>query len=425
MGTLEVASNTSNMSADLLALGNLQAKPLQTSSTYAELNDDKVIALWLSGFSRRSKSTVRNYRTQTMKFRLFLQLIHPDWPVGRHLQMALQKDVEAFEDALTLRDLGADERRLVSLSPDVLVLFGLKDQPFAKAMAPSSVNQALAVLNAAYQFMREPSEHLPQPYVIYNPVKSVRKSSSRAVVQTNRYIPLDGIQAMHQMALDLINQARLQGDANKGKEAERMLWMFTLLFGLWGRREEVCNLSMGDFRQDNSDGWLVYLMRKGKREAEPIPAADWVVDGLRRYRLSIGLPTQWEIGDRRPAIGALRKRSSHAEADHINAQTIYLQIKALASKTALAIEAGTALPQASNERRSRLASILRSCSPHWFRHSGPTLAINSKAVSIENASKILGHSSLDTTSQMYYHGDQDAMRSALNSMSGLLSPPAP
>ena len=386
----------------------------------SDMDDDKVVGLWLSGFSRRSKSTVRGYRVQVTKFRLFLQLIHPDWPRARHLQMATSKDVENFEAALTLRDLGGDERRLVTLSPEELILFGLKEQPFAKAMAPSSVNQALAVLNAGYRFMREPSQAMPVPYVLYNPIKSVRKSASRAITQTDRYIPQDGIQAMHTVVLSLINQANADGDALKVQEAERLLWIFTLLFGLWGRREELCKLSMGDFKQDNDDGWRVYLLRKGKRDVESIPASNWVIDGLRRYRQSLGLDGQWPVGDPRPAIGSLRKRPGFEVADHLNAQTIYLQVKSLAEKTAAAIEAGECLHQITDERRARLASILRSCSPHWFRHSGPTIAINTKTVSIENASKILGHSSLTTTSQMYYHGDQDAMRQALNGMSGLL-----
>ncbi|WP_371436241.1 tyrosine-type recombinase/integrase [Polaromonas sp.] len=402
--------------------GHISTYPSALVPQPEAMDDEKVLALWLSGFTRRSKATARNYRTQAMKFRLFLQLIHPDWPRNTHLQRATQKDVENFEAALTLKDLGADERRLVQLSPGELTLFGLKEQPFGKPMATSSVNQALAVLNAMYSFMREPSQQMPAPYVIYNPVRIVRKSVSRAVTQTDRYIPLDGIQAMHGMALVLINEATGTQDAQKILEYERLLWMFTLLFGLWGRREEICQISMGDFKQANDDGWRVYLKRKGKRDAESIPASKWVIEGLMRYRESLGLTRAWGIGDLRPAIGTLRKRPGLAELDHINAQTIYLQIKNLASKTAAAVESGKMLPEITDDRRGRLTTILRSCSPHWFRHSGPTIAINTKTITIENASKILGHSTLATTSQMYYHGDQDAMRSALDGMSALLNP---
>lgn len=397
----------------------LNALSRQQGGEFTPLGDNAAVEIWLEAQS--SNSTRRNYSNQASKFRLFLQIIHPEWPADQHLGLAMQRDVEDYEKALSQKKLNEATRRIEHLSPDELDLLGLKKQPFAKAMAQSSVNQSLAVLNVMYSYFQQPNERMPEPYVRFNPARGARKKARRGVHQTNRVIPFEGVQAMHAMATRLIDSSRSANDANAVIRHERMLWIFTLLFGLWGRREEVSNLSMNDFKQLNSGKWVVSLQRKGRKEPEEIPGPSWVIDGLRRYRESIGLPRAWSSADTRPAIGPLRARHNHGELDHVNAQTIYLEIKLLAKITSGAIAKCELLPEIDDEFRGRICAILLSCSPHWFRHTGPTIAINSKTLSIEHASKILGHTSLSTTSQMYYHGEVDEMRSGLDSMGDMLT----
>jgi integrase len=57
-------------------------------------------------------------------------------------------------------------------------------------------------------------------------------------------------------------------------------------------------------------------------------------------------------------------------------------------------------------QRELVAKRLDEISPHWFRHSGASIAINSGAMSLDNASKMLGHSSPTITAEMYYHPDE-------------------
>lgn len=379
------------------------------------LGDTEVLRKWLSVFDIKSPATARHYRTQTSKYRMFLQLLHPDWPTDSHLRLATEQDVTLYELALSrkVKPNGPPPPDL-RLNDEEMRYYGLTKQPFVKALKKSSVNQSLTVLNALYEYLITPNEGMKQQYVTFNPLKRVRKSENRASNQVDRVIPLEGIQAMHYYVNIAIECAKEARDSKAVIGYERKLWMFTLLFGLWGRREELCQLSMGDFHQTHKTMWKVKLLRKGNFNTK-IPAANWVIAGLRRYRASVGLPAAWADGDTTPAILGIRTQSGRAGLKHISAQTIYTEIKALADETATELEAGM-MSALSPEVRKMLITRLKICSPHWFRHSGPTIAINSGAISIENASKFLGHSSVAVTSGMYYHADENQTQDGMNAL---------
>ena len=401
-----------------------------------QFDDARALQTWLSIFDHKNRATARHYRTQVGKFMLFLRLVHPDWDPSYCLKLATEQDVAAFEMALSHKAPATGPRGSQAnyrLTQAQLEAEGLSSQPFAKSLAKSSISQALSVLNAMYEFLRQPNGAMTEPYVTINPVKRVRKSATRNVAQTDRHIPLDGVQAMHACILSVIEHARASGDQTAVQRYERKLWIFALLFGLWGRREEISKLSMGDFVQQHDGAWRANLSRKGGKE-ESLPVAGWVMDSLRRYRTSLGLPRAWAPNDGSPAIGRIRSRpepalrtslaASLAPLDahqHITDQVLYLEVKSLANETADEVALGMLLPDIEPERREMLVERLRRCSPHWFRHTGPTIAINNGSMTIEHASKMLGHSNLATTSQMYYHADDGKTRSGLDSLGSLLT----
>lgn len=410
-----------SMSTNLdLAVAVSRPQPLAPYGTAAPaFGDSHALQLWLSIFDLKSRATARHYRTQSGKFRLFLRLLHPDWDEDTILQRASEQDVAMYEMALLLKPMPNGERPNLHLPTQELNRMGLDSQPFAVALKKSSVNQALSVLNALYEFLRTPNGVMTQPYVVVNPVKRVRKSVTRTVRQSDRHIPLEGIQAMNDYLLAAIERATKASDSQAVIRYERRLWIFTMLFGLWGRREEISNLSMGDFRQQHDETWKVSVQRKGGKQ-EDLPAANWVIQGLRRYRASLGLPKSWVSSDNTPVVQGLRLVKGATNNEHISPQTLYLEIKALASETADEVACGALLPSFSPERRVMLCERLVRCSPHWFRHTGPTIAINSGGMSVENASKMLGHSSLATTTQMYYHADDQQTRAGLDSLGAQL-----
>lgn len=397
--------------------------PLSRRDVHADLDDAAVLSAWLSVFGLKSPQTARSYRAQANKFVLFLRLTKPLDPPLTVLQMATESDVALYELALNHRPPPGASMPDLALSPQQMAAHALKDQPFAHPLKRSSVNLALSVLHALYEFLRTPNGAMPHPYVTINPVRRVRRASNRVIGQTDRYITLEGIQAMQAYALSAIDRARAGADAASAMRYERMLWMFTLLFGLWARRAEICRLRAGDFRQRPDGSWRVSLVRKGDTEDE-LPVADWVIQGFRRYRESLGLPSQWTCDDPSPALHALRrynptpapgKAVSSVKQDRtLSAQTLYLEVTQLAQQTASEID--SLLPDEAPDKRARVARRLQATSPHWFRHTGPTLSINGNLMSIEHASKLLGHASLSTTTQMYYHADDEQAMAGLNDL---------
>jgi integrase len=423
------SSQIANVNPRFIGFGSSQAlsgrqaylERANASSQYSQpFGDTQALGLWLSIFDLKSPSTARHYRTQTAKFRLFLQLLHPDWASNTHIQQASEEDVALYEHALGLKELPNGSAPNLLLSGTELTQLGIVDQPFAKALKESSINQALSVLNALYEYLRTPNGVMVTPYVVVNPVKRVRKRINRSVAQTDRSIPIEGIQAMNTYMHTVIARAESIGDKVTAANYERKLWIFTLLFGLWGRREELSKLSMKDFKQKSSKEWEVSLLRKGgKREDQPV--ANWVIAGLRRYRKSVGLLSNWALDDPLPSILGIRTRMGRAGAKHVSPQVLYLEIVALAKETAHEISSGNLLPAVDHEERVFLSEKLGRCSPHWFRHSGPTISINDGSISLQLASKILGHSSVATTSQMYFHADKNKMRQGLDALGSKLA----
>lgn len=376
-----------------------------------DFGDSQVLSLWLSIFDLKSKATARHYRTQIGRFRLFLQLLHPELDDNKHLKLATEQDVVLYEMALGHKTAPNGVQPNLRLSNAQLLAHGLSKQPFAEALKKSSIDQALSVLNALYEYLRTPNGVMVAPYVTVNPIRRVRKSQNRAVQQTSRYLPLAAISAMNQCLHEAIKQAQSASDKLAVLRYERRLWIFTLLFGLWGRRDELSRLTMGSFIQKSSKEWDVKLHRKGDKVQE-LPVSNWVIAGLRRYRASLGLAPVWDAQDVTPAIANLRG----GVIKKISPQILYLEVKELAAETADEIKRGVLAVDVDQDERDYMVQRLELCSPHWFRHSGPTIAINNETIALQLASKILGHSSVATTSQMYFHADRTKMREGLDTL---------
>jgi integrase len=218
-------------------------------------------------------------------------------------------------------------------------------------------------------------------------------------------------------SLDL-QMAREPEGSVKVAAIERRRWILALLFGLWGRRSEIARLKMSDFVMDSASRWSVTLKRKGGR-LDTIPLADWVVHALMRYRQSLGVSALPHATDDSGAIGLLRKRQSPGRADMPPGnQLIYREVLQAAREAACALRAGEVLPEMDAIQREAVASRLDELSPHWFRHSGASLAINTGALSLMNASKLLGHSSADITFRMYHHSNDSQITDGVQQLGG-------
>lgn len=384
--------------------------------------DESAVQRWLAIVAHRNANTYRSYLLQVRRWRLFLALMHATNPARAPetlLRDATEQDVAAYESTL-LGKLPAHMWPRLAASSDVLLAHGLREQPFVldhgggvvlRSLKPSSVSQAISILHAMYEFWLQPDAQTRMAYVGANPVRRVKRASNRAQRQAQRIFPLPALHAMLQTCeLDAREQPA---------PAARRRWILCLLFGLWARRAEIANLSMGDFRHDGRR-WSVRLQRKGGKE-QVLPLAHWVMDALVAYRQSLGLPGLPSPDETQAAILPLRSRGPGDDGASLDPATLYREVTRLARRSADLLEQGVILEDLPALDRQHAVVALRALSPHWFRHTGASLAIESGAMSLENASRVLGHSSAVVTAAMYYHPEEQKIADGLQNMGRLFA----
>jgi len=392
--------------------------------------DEAALGRWLAVASHRNRNTFRSYLREARRWRLFLSLIHannPARPTSTLLRDATERDVATYEAVLQGKAAPALWSRLL-VPTEALVASGLTGQPFVldndgvllpRALKRSSVSQAIAILHALYEFWLRPDAETRMAYVGANPVRRLKRASVRAQRQSDRVFPLTALHAM--LTICEADRARAQTNIEL-QAAVRRRWILCLLFGLWARRAEIAALRMGDFRYDGRR-WTVRLQRKGDKE-QALPVAPWVMDALVAYRQSLGMSGLPAADDERAAILPLRPRSQKDNGAPLDPATIYREVTGLARRAADALVCGEMLPELSALDRERTVVALRALSPHWFRHTGASIAIESGAMSLENASRVLGHSSAVVTASMYYHPEEQQVADGLTRLGSMLTPQA-
>ena len=383
------------------------------------LNDGTAVRNWLVVASSRNARTFRSYEGEARKFRRFLELLHPEragTPARDfYLRDASEHDVVLYEQALLMN---------TAALPAGLFAIEIGDginakRPFLKPLKQSSVDQALRILHAMYESFLKVNPSTRSPYVVMNPVSRMIQTSSRKPQQSDRIVPAEVIKAMS----DTINHSIVHHTGLRNSiplaRAQRQRWIFTLLFGLWARRAEICTLRMNDFRPEY-DGWIVSLKRKGRTAPAELAVSDWVLTGLKAYRASLGLTPLPPADDGSFAIAPLSHRGKRERGQQISTETVYKAVTDLATDTAENIASGRMLTDISEERRAYILRQLKAFSPHWFRHTGATIAIEGEHMSLTAASKMLDHSSTEMTAGMYYHPERESHRAGVDSMASRL-----
>lgn len=388
----------------------------------ASLNDDQALASWLGFVQLRNTQTFRSYRTEVTRFRIFLATVHrtTDGRSPEHfLRDATEIDVALYEAHLLGRLRKGDAVTPLVVPQPILNHYGRKDQPFVTIkeiggvahteplrLKASSISLAMSILNAMYRQWMQPDPQTKMAYVGANPVKRIKTATNRSQRQVSRNFPIEAVQAMMDVLDQQVEHISSTEDESPRREVAlqkvaRQRWIVALLFGLWGRRAEMANLKMRDFMHDGVR-WVVHLERKGGKE-QTLPVAPWVVKELSRYRGTIGLSPLPSSDEEEPAIRRLRERST--DSGNIDSDLIYREIIDVSQAAAAGIRSGSVLKEVDSTERELIATRLSDVSPHWFRHSGASIAINSGAMSLENASKMLNHGSTAITASMYYHPD--------------------
>jgi integrase len=412
--------------------------PALPSFQSVPFTDDAALEHWLAPIRFRNSNTARSYETEVNRFRIFLNWRYPDQSINALISMATELDAMLYECALGDQIDTSGNPMTIEVPQEILRHFNRKSQPFAigkqylaiqsdstlaqqdaasraeptRLLKESSINQAMRILHGLYTFLSHPSAAWASPYVRSNPITRVKKSKARVIEQTQRFVPLEAIRAIRTYVEETEAQLMALPSSDPKRKGlaqyQRMRWIFALMFGLWARRSEISSLRMTDFEHDYQ-GWFVTLQRKGGT-TDRIPAPQWLIDELIRYRTTLGLAKTPAAHEKMMAVMRLKNDRG------ITAQSIYLDVKEMAKKTAIQIEAEHLLPGINPDLRTKYVRDLLKFSPHWFRHSAASMAINTNAMSLQLASERLAHKSTNTTSQMYFHGDQEQQRQGIESM---------
>jgi integrase/recombinase XerD len=296
--------------------------------------DSDAIEAWLAIYELRSAHTVRAFRREAQRWLLWLDATLG--PGDGMLARAGAREATAYVQFL------AAPREF---SAELLARHGWRDQPFRGPLTAASARQAVRILHAMYEAMRE----MPETGIARNPWRLARKAARPAESdELGKALSASEWQAV----LDAVDALPQTSDRDRAHHS-RARWVMQLLYRGWLRREEACRLAMGDI-QLRPDGWRMHVTGKGGRSAWLIVSAR-LLEELVRYRRSLGLPDLPVPGDPRPAIVPVI-----GEAGHVSPQLVYLMCKTLFGAAADRLQVSA--PQS--------AARLRVASPHWLRHTG-------------------------------------------------------
>lgn len=346
----------------------------------AEVDDDiRALRLFLDGYRRHSIHTLRSYEKECYRFLLWLR-----WRRGQGHALFPSVgvvDINAYLDFV---------REPRPFNEEFLKANGWDHQPFRTALSKASIALCITVLHRLFYAMREMRGPGGQPYCTYNPVNLAHEGlpngkQDEEVEQALTDEEWDAVQK--------VIEGLPQESEREKKHYHRARWLFQLLYRAFLRRDEAANLTMGNF-EASPQGWSIRLTGKGGKRAK-IVATNTLMDELKIYRSSLGLPALPAPGETRPAVMAVTGKDKR-----LTGQAIYLICTEIFERTAQLVEG----------HNEASAARLRQSSPHWMRHTGVSHTMEA-GVDPRYVQAQARHSSLTVTAR-YDHKKRAAWRNA-------------
>jgi integrase len=171
------------------------------------------------------------------------------------------------------------------------------------------------------------------------------------------------------------------------KKHERTLFMMTCLYGMYLRISELAASDrwlpkMSDFYHDLDGLWWFVTIGKGNKQRD-IAVSDSVLDGLRRYRRSLGLSALPSVADTNPLFPKIHGRGPITSISYLRKI-----IQACFDK---------AIENLKKDQFYDEADALLEATVHWLRHTGISDDVQFRPR--EHVRDDAGHSSSITTDQ--------------------------
>ena len=263
-------------------------------------------------------------------------------------------------------------------------------RPFSGPLRPSSVRQSLTILGALFKYLYDAG------YLQANPMAIARRVK-RGIVQNlplERYLEMD----VWELVRDSLEVLPRESDRDE-MHYQRARWLFYLLYLTGARRAEVARATMGDIHQRNGLWWW-RVVGKGDKAGD-IPVGDELLDALKQYRVSLGLPPLPLPGDATPLVCRVIGRGQYTT---LTPTAIYLIVKQVFRFAAQHVQGD-----------DHLASRLEAASTHWLRHTSASHQLDA-GVPLLVVSQNLRHASIQTT-RKYLHTEDDARHAATQALS--------
>lgn len=284
--------------------------------------------------------------------------------LGKGLQALTRGDMETYRSFLLKPPAswcGPPTRMRIGdqLNPDW--------RPMRGPMKPSTVKQALTILNSMFRWLVE------EGYLTRNPLALMRRRNPSAVVGGGAQGRGKGPKKLTALDMEAIERAI---------ETPRERWLVAVLRYTGVRLQEGCKHDMGDISKDIAGHWTLEVTGKGGK-VRRIPVCEAMLRELTAWRLHLGHTPLPEPGDQHPIFQ--RKRSDTRRL-HPRSVTIILG----------RVFARAGLPDTT---------------PHRLRHHFAT-ALRESGADPKYVQEMMGHSRYETTA-IYHDVDNATLRSAV------------
>jgi site-specific recombinase XerD len=206
------------------------------------------------------------------------------------------------------------------------------------------------VLSSFFNFL------IQENYLKANPVSQIR--------QKNKFIRKKQLQSkvrrLSPLQWDYVIETAEKLASEQPLVHERTLFILNALFAMYLRISELVETSrwapqMGHFQSDQEGNWWFMTVGKGNKERE-ISVSDAMLEALKRYRQSRGLPALPGPGESTPLIHKIRGKGG---------LTSTRQIRCIVQKCF-----DLACKLMEHEGFTEDADRLSSATVHWLRHTG-------------------------------------------------------
>ena len=301
---------------------------------------------------RGSPDTFATYRREIEHF------LHWSWLIAKKsAKSVLRQDIEAYVEFTKSPPLSWIGNRNVSrfINQSGERVPNVAWRPYVSVngeyvLSQAAVQSLFSVLSSFYNFL------IQENFVTANPVSQLRQKSK----YLRKHQSQGKIRRLSPLQWDYVIETAELLAKDDPHVHERTLFVLTALFGMYLRISELVETSrwqpqMGHFQMDQEENWWFITVGKGNKERE-VSVSDAMLEALKRYRLSRGLPPLPAPGESTPLIHKTRGKGGITSTRQIRGIVQQCFTRAAAKMR--------------EEGFSEEAERLETATVHWLRHTG-------------------------------------------------------